>query len=236
MHRHLWLAPVAAAAAIASPALAQQTSLSLELKKVFPYLEAYQGLPAAERSKFRMAYFMFLNPKAPLQVAYVDGARRTPIALGPEGRVMALPTPEMFRTKVKVELSAPKGSKLSQQLALEPVLRPAAELDARELAAAVRQASVGSKKAAGMLGFAVPKFERVVFKGAAGGQVVDAAGKVAPLPVVKGDPVFDPQVYPQARTRAFFQAATAVDPRAGQIGPIGRLDLAGIAGHKPRLR
>lgn len=217
MNRHFWPAPIAAAALIAglaAPALAQQKALTLDLKKVFPYLQAYQSLPAAERSKFRMAYFMTLEPRSALQVVYVDGALRTPVTLGPEGRVMALPTPEMFSAKAKVELTATKGAKLKQQLAIEPALRPAAELDARELAAAVRQASVGSKKAAGMLGFAVPKFERVVFRGAAGGQIVDAAGKISPLPVVKGDPVFDPRAYPQARLVRFSKP-----PRQLILGP-----------------
>jgi hypothetical protein len=185
-------AALAALAAVgASGVQAQGRTVEIPLKKLFPYLEPYLSLPPQARSKFVMVYRMEVQGAAPSAVTLTyPGGGVVPIAA--DGRVRRLPTLSMLQANGKAVAAAPKGSKVGVDLALEPVMQPAADLEARELSLAVTQAAAGAKKAAGVFGFAVPKFDRVVFKGAAGGQAIRADGSAVALPVVKGDPVFEP--------------------------------------------
>ena len=82
------LAVLAAAVAISGPARAADKVV--ELKKVFPYLDAYLSLPPAERSRFSL-FYAFRQDGRPLAapVWIVDGARRTPLTLV-EGRAERL--------------------------------------------------------------------------------------------------------------------------------------------------
>lgn len=184
----------------------------VELGKLFPYLEPYLALPPAERSRFRLVYRVKLGgaPQSALRLAYPDG----PAPLAADGRVLRLPTLAALRAKAKGVLTAPQGAKLDVDLEVEPTLPTAAEMDAQALAEAVRQAAAGSKKAAGVFGFAVPAMQRVVFVGVAGGQVVSADGTAKPLPLVRGRPVFDPKAHPGARRLRFARA-----PQRMTIGP-----------------
>jgi hypothetical protein len=99
----------------------------------------------------------------------------------------------------KVEVGVEPGTKLGLTVSLEPLVAPAADLDAAELAAAIAQAGPGMKKIAGVLGLALPMPKAVLFVGAASGEAVLADGKRVPLPLVKGAPAYDPAVIPGAR-------------------------------------
>jgi len=83
---------------------------------------------------------------------------------------------------------------------LEATARPAAEMNAADITAAVDQANRGIRRAAGVIRFAVPKMAGVQFEGAGSGEVVMADGKRAPLPVVRGHPAFMPASFPAAKT------------------------------------
>jgi hypothetical protein len=194
---------------------ADQTKL-IELKKVFPYLDAYYALPPAARSKFQISYAF--QPKggalSAMKAAYVGADGRTPLQLGEDGRVLRLPTPAMLKDGHKFEVTKPETVKMGVRLNIEPTARAAAEIDARELAAAVRQAAEGVRKSAGVMRFAAPKMERVVFQGGQGGVMVTQAGRSTPLAVVKGVPVFDPAAAPDARWIRFTRA-----PSGMTIGP-----------------
>jgi hypothetical protein len=197
-----------AALSIASAAHAADRTVTPPLKKVFPYLDGYLSLPTAERSQFHLAYRIMLDGKpSPLvRLSFVDGAQHTPVAIGPDGRIGRLPSLAALKADQKAELTCPEGHKMNLVLDVEPSMAPAAEMDARALATASQQATLGAKKAAGVLGFAAPRLDRVVFEGAAGGQLVTAQGKATALKVVKGNPVFDPGRQADAKLIRFSRA------------------------------
>ena len=219
MRRRLFLA-AALALAVAPAASAQSTPApgrkTVEVGKVFPYFDRYLRLPAAERDRFSMAYYWSRDGKpltGPVAVL-VDGPNRVPITAGPNGRVERLPTLAQIAAKRPLTFEGlPAATKLNLSLSIEPTLRPAAELPAPELAAAVAQASRGAKKAAGMMRLAMPKLDAVRLVGAQGAEVVTADGRALPLPVEKGVPVFRPSQHPNAQL-----VRSRTPPRQLQIG------------------
>ena len=193
-----------AALALATPAVA--AGKVVDAKKVFPYLDAYLKLAPGERSRFRMAYY-FKKDGKPLaaQMWLVDGTTRQPVGLRPDGRVERLPTAaQLDRAKVQVDVDA--SAKIGVSMSLEPVQAPAAELDARALAAALTQASAGMRKALGVMAMAMPKLEALQFHGVVSGEVEFADGRRSPLPVVGGVVSYNPTAMPGARTLRFPKA------------------------------
>lgn len=180
----------AAAFAVAGPAAAETVAIA----KAFPFLEAYLKLPPQERNRFTLAYYLTRDgkPAEDLKVWIADGATKTPVPVGPKGKLERLPTLAQLQSKsVKTVFDAPETAKLGINLAVEPTARPAPEMDAAELALAVAQAAKGAKKAAGLVGFAVPKLQKVRIR-AASGQVVFADGRTQALPIEAGSVVFEP--------------------------------------------
>jgi len=131
-------------------------------------------------------------------VTLVQGAARTPLPLGADGKVLKLPTLAQLGDG-KVEIGVDAATKINLTLGLEPVVAPATDLDARELAAAVAQAGPGMKKIAGVMAFALPAPKAVLFVGVPSGEAELADGRRVPLPLVKGAPAYDPAAIPNAR-------------------------------------
>ena len=184
-----------AGALIATGAAAQTKTVSMELKKVFPYLDAYYRLPAAERNRFTMAYYLSLPAGASMTI----GGER--IAVGPHGRILRLPTAQMLASKQTATFQAREGTKYSINRALEPTSPPAARMSAAELVAAIDQANRGIKKAApAPMRMVIPKMASVRFLDAGSGEVLMAGGRRAPLPVVEGQPRFEPAAWAGAET------------------------------------
>ena len=182
-------------------------------KKVFRYLDEYQKLPAAERSRFRINYYLHVGPQ-PLTapVWLVEGAKKTQLPLrATDGRVERLPTSAQLET-AKIQIGVDEGVKVGLTIGIE-TLAPTVEMDARDVAAALAQAAAGLKKAAGIMAMALPKLSQVSFVGVASGEVIAADGKRAPLPLVRGAPTFKPSDYPTARTLKFPKA-----PSKGDMG------------------
>jgi hypothetical protein len=204
----------AAAVLLSSPAMAAETKL-VPAAKVFPFLESYLKLPAAERSRFTLAYRLTSGgkPVPGLKVWVVEANARTPLPIAADGRVGRLPTLAQLKSAT-LEFEAPQSQKFAIDLSVEPLVGPAAELDAGELAAAVAQASIGSKKAAGLIGFAVPRMECVKFVGVSGGVAVYADGRTAPLPTMAGAPVYAPSAWKGVKAVRFSTAPTRM-----MIGP-----------------
>lgn len=208
----MWIRGGAAALALSVvvvPANAQApVERPIEVGKVFPYYDRYLKLPAADRTRWSLSYRLMVSdkPATGVKLWYSGAAGRTPVSISPDGRVSPLPTPEQIKAKTMIA-AAPVGTKFSVNLDVVPSIAPAAVLDARELAAAADQATRGAKKAAGPLGLAVPRFERIWFNGASGGTVETPTG-VKPLPTrgAKATPYFDPAAWPGA-TEVRFQTA-----------------------------
>lgn len=202
MDRKSRFGPILLFLLLLGPAPALAAPKSVDAKRVFPYLEAYLKLPPAERSHFTVAY-RFRSGEQPLTAPMwlVDGQTRSPDPVK-DGRPARLPTlAELGRAKAEFGLDA--ATKLSVNLGMEPLATSAAELDARELAKAVAQAAVGARKSAGVMGFLAPKVTRVLFEGVGGGEVRFADGRRAPLPLDKGQPVFEPAAFPGAMSLRF---------------------------------
>lgn len=205
----------AAATAAAGPALAQANK-SVSCDKVFVFLENYLKIPAAERDRFILAYYLRIDGQPPkgLNAWLGAGAERIPVPIAADGRVQRLPTLAQLKAKTPLVFDVPDSTKFSLSMTIEPVARPAAEMKAADLAAAVAQAAKGAKKAAGLLGAVAPKMESVTFRGVAAGTVVHANGSTSALPLVKGQPVFQPG---KLKTAAILKFAKA--PAQMMIGP-----------------
>ncbi len=198
------------AIALASPAAAADGK-QVDAKKVFPYLDAYLKLPAADRSRFRLAY-AFRTGGKPLTapVWLVDGGQRQALALRPDGRIERAPSlAQLERGKVQIDIDP--GAKVGVGLSVEPTLAPAKDMDARELAAALSQASTGVRKALGVLAMAMPKLEVILFHGVTSGEAELADGRRMALPVVKGMVTFDPAKLAGAKMLRFPRAPSRVE-------------------------
>ena len=202
--RRLFLASALAFAA--TPALA--AGKSVEVAKAFPYLENYWKLPPKDRSRFVLAYYLKRDgrPASGLNGVIVSGGTRTPLRIGADGRVAPLPTLTQIRAKAKLEFDVPESTKFNMSMVIEPLARPAAEMNAADLALTVAQAARGARKVAGLMGLAMPPIDAVLFKGVASGTVVHADGRTAALPRRDGLVVFQPSALKTAKTLRFPKA------------------------------
>ena len=211
MHHASRRTMLAGAFALICAAQAAAADKLVDPKKVFSYLDAYLKLPAAERSRFKINYYLHVGP-APLTapVWLVEGAKRTPIPLRADGRVERLPTLAQLDA-AKLQFGVEPGTKLGCTVGIETIALPAAEMDAREVAAALVQAAAGVRKAAGIMAMAMPKLTQVSFPGVPSGEIVMADGKRAPMPLLKGVPSFTPTDFPAAKTLRFPKAPLKTD-------------------------
>ena len=199
---------LASAAALAATPAVAAANKTVEVGKAFGYLENYWKLPAAERSRFVPAYYLMRDgkPATGLKAVIVHGAVRTPVNISARGRVTPLPTLAQIRAKAKLEIEVPASTKFSMTMAIEPALRPAAEMSASDLALAVAQASKGAKKVAGLMSLAAPTLDRIVFQGVTAGTVVHTDGRSTALPLMGTKPYFAPAKLKTAKTLRFDRA------------------------------
>jgi hypothetical protein len=190
-----------AALALGAPARADDVK-TVNASSVFTYWQNYLELPAAERTRFRMAYTLMSGGKpVTVPVTLVVDGKRTPLPLK-DGVVARMPSLDETK-RGKVEIGVPPDTKLTAKLFVEPLARPALRMDAHDLTIAVDQAAKGVKKAAGILAAMAPNLTKVTISGVPGGDVVAADGRTAPLPVEDGKAVFDPAKFPNARWLRF---------------------------------
>jgi len=197
-------------AGLAGPALAQNRGV--EVKKIFPFLDLYLGIPASQRSLFTLAYFLKLNggPPKGISLTLVSGGARIPITVAGDGRVTRLPTLAELKSKAQVEIEAPPNSKFAMTMQLLAKVAPAREIAAAQLTAAIDQCAQTIKSKAGLIGFAAPKIKRVGFVGAGSGAAVNAQGVAKPLPTGKDGPQFDPEQMPGIVTIRLARVPTMI--------------------------
>lgn len=187
-------------------------SKAVEAGKLFPYLDLFLSIPAADRTKFTLAYFYKVQSGGPLAFTMISpGGVRTPLPIGPDGRVNRLPTLAELKAKPTVEMNAPEGSKFKGGMMMLARMAPAATLDAVELNATIAQCQRAIKAKAGLIGFAVPKIKRVVLHGAGSGTAIDAKGAARPLPVTAGAPSYDPELMPGIVTLKLARAPSRIE-------------------------
>jgi hypothetical protein len=182
-------------------------------KQLFPYWENYLRIPAAERTRFQLAYFLQSGgkPLTDLELFVVDGARRAPIAVGPDGRLTPPPLALLQSKTAVVDAPGATGRNFNISLELLATAAPAREMEAATLSAAINEANAGIRKAAGPIGMVAPKMARVSFLGAGSGEAVDAQGRRTPLPVAAGAPYFQPASLPGAQRVILARTPTRLE-------------------------
>lgn len=206
------LLALALVAATAAPALAETVEKTVEAGKAFPYLDKYYSLAPGERSLFVLRYNFRQDGKAPtdLKLSLGEGAKRAPIPLGADGKVERLPTAAELAAKTPLTITAPKGSKIGEQLNMDTSIKPAQEIEAAQCVAAIGQVNAAISRFAGLLTFAAPKIKACTFVGAGSGTAVMADGKTQPLPLIKGAPAYDPAAIKGAKTIRLAKTPTLV--------------------------
>ncbi len=203
---------LSAAAFAVAPALARAADKGglVPVKKIFPYYDLYLDIPAADRSRFAMAYYLKLNGKpAAGHTLWLVGANggRTALPVGADGRIQKLPSLADLKANATVDPGKRQESdKFQISMEMQPTVQLDTELPAADLVAAIEQCNTAIRKRAGLIGFAAPKMEQVVFVGVGAGQAVLAGGKTVPLPVMQGAPVYQPSVLAGVQVLKFAKA------------------------------
>src|SRR4051812_18865541 len=98
------------ALAILTTAAAAEERL-VEARRVFGFLDVYQKLTPAERSRFTMNYGLRKDGKpAVVDLALIEAdGKRTPLPVDPEGRITRLPTAAQMAGKPQVAIDAAVG-------------------------------------------------------------------------------------------------------------------------------
>jgi hypothetical protein len=214
MRRRDLLALVAASLAAPGAALADDNRVALS--KAFPMLEAYLGVPAAERSRFYLAYRAVRDkrPTSDARAAIVGpGSGAVPLGFDRSGFVTTR-LPSLAELKGGGEFVI-AGQPFKLQPEARCAIAPSARIEAGELAAAIAQANAAIAKAAGPLAAIIPKMTAVFFPDAAGGHAVLADGRQTPLPVFNAPnfgmvAFFEPAKAPTARAVAFAKPPSRV--------------------------
>lgn len=209
--RGLILSAAAFAALPAAAFAADKKKPPPAAKKVFPYYDLYLGIPAAERTRFVMNYYLRLNGKPTTdQALYVvmPNGTRTLLTQAPDGRITRMPTLAELKDGVIDADERKESDKYSLEMQLQPVVRLGETVSAADLVASLDQCNAAIKKKMGLIGFAVPKMEQVLFAGAGSGQAVLAGGKTAPLPAFKGMPFYRPAEMAGAQSLKFAKVPT----------------------------
>lgn len=181
---------------------------SVEVGRVFPYLDKYLSLPAAERSHFKLSYSVRVEGRPIEGQAWIQhGLRRVEVPIGPGGRVERLPSLAEIQAKDRIVFDLPATTKMSVSLSPELATTPGTEVSASDVLAGIEQANAAIHRFAGVLGFAAPHITRAVFIGASSGTAVDAQGRLVPLPTDEhGATYFDPAKTKNARSLRFAKA------------------------------
>lgn len=192
---------IVSAAALAVPVVAVAADRkTVPLKKVFPYYDLYLGIPAAERTRFALVYYLKINGKpAAGQTLWAvsAGGVRTALTTGPDGRFARLPgLADLQGGTLDVE-KARASDQYGVSMEMQPLVRLTETVAAADLVAAMDQCNAAIRKKAGLIGLAVPKMEQVVFPQGAG-LVVLPGGGTAPMSTVRAAPAFRPAAHPGA--------------------------------------
>jgi hypothetical protein len=209
-------------AAVTTPTLAWAGAVkSVSLDKAFPYLQAFLTYPADKRTRFYIAFVARrgMKPAPDFRAMIVGpGAQRTPLALGPDGRVMRLPTLAELRGGATLDCDAAAGD-VKLALELRPAAAAATHVDPADLDLSLAQANAAAATIAGVLSFAVPKLDTVYFPGAGGGQAVFAGGRAAPLPTTVSPTAGQIPYFESDRSAGARDVVLAKAPSRMLIGP-----------------
>ena len=169
------------------------TGKTVPATKVFPFLESMLKVPPAERARIKVTYALRSGgkPATGIKATLIEaGGARIPLPMDDQGRFERLPTLAQLQAKAQLNLDVPANAKFGTAMLLDPVLKPAAEYDARELVATVDESNSAIRKAAGAMALMAPQMTGLAFKGATSGQVIFPNGSTQPLPTDGGAVVY----------------------------------------------
>eukprot|EP01042_Synura_sphagnicola_P019172 gene19172-24252_t len=163
-----------------------------------------------------MNYALVVKGAKPEQVSLVlnAGGASQRLTIDAHGVVSPIPTPEQVQAKATLTITRPAGAEFGANLMITPSATPQPVMDAAPLNGAVAQTVAGSKKIAGIMAMAIPKFDRVMIFGPTSAKVTLANGESKPLPVKPaftdkdGDPhlsrvTYVPADWPAAKSLSF---------------------------------
>ena len=214
------LAPALAGVCLLAGTAAAQAatdSETLAASKLFPLLDIYLGLPAAERDQFHLEYVV-TGPSAAANVRLTlkRPSGDVPMAMAPDGRILTEPTLADLKS-AQVIMTTPKGSHYGISLHLVANESPAQRLDVTPLKAAIDQARAAGRKTAGLMAMMAPDFETVCFVDAGSGQAVLDDGKTVALKISAPpsmpkflNPCLTPADQPQARQVSLAHTPTSI--------------------------
>lgn len=182
--------------------------------KVFSFLEAFLKVPPAERSRIKVTYALMREGKRATGVKATlieANGVRTPLPIDGEGRFERTPTLAQLQAKAQVSFDVPADAKLGSTMLLDPVLKPAAEYDARELVATVEDSNKAIRKAAGPMAMMAPRMDGLKFLAVDSGVAIFPNGSSRPLPVSAGGVVFEPGQFKGASRVRLAKTPSAVD-------------------------
>lgn len=187
---------------------------AVKASRAFRYLDVFLKVPAADRSKIRVNFYLRHDgrPAAGYHPVLYQGGAQTPLPLDASGRFLRTPTLAQLRDKdAFIVIDAPSDANFSAGVAIEANLKPAQEMNAQEVDASLRSVGVVLQKAVGPLAFMAPAFTRASFPQAGSGVAISAAGAETPLPLDHGAPVYDPTVQRGAVRLRFEHVPSKVD-------------------------
>ena len=220
LSRREFVAAGLAGAMLPTLALAADEKKAVAAKKAFPFYDLFLDTPPAERSRFTMSYYLKVNDRPATSTVLfrtMPTGARTPLPGGAEGRIVRMPNKAELKDGLIEAVKANAGDRVQLAMELEPVVRLGETIAAADLLAALDQCNAAIRKRAGLIGFAVPKMEQVIFAGASAGNAVLAGGRTAPLPLVKGMAAYRPPAQPGAQSQTIARAPA----RAFQAGKAG---------------
>jgi hypothetical protein len=182
--------------------------------KVFSFLEAFLKVPPAERSRIKLSYALMREGKRAVGVKATlieANGVRTPLPIDGEGRFEHTPTLAQLQTKAQVSFEVPADTKLGSTMLLDPVLKPAAEYEARELVATVEDSNRAIRKAAGAMAMMAPQMDGLKFLAVDSGVAIFPNGSSKPLPANAGAVVFEPGQFKGASRIRLAKTPSAVD-------------------------
>jgi hypothetical protein len=215
VRRRLFLAGLATAAA---PRVALAQTRTVPLTKAFAYLENYYGIPAADRSRFFVAYMAVRDrkPAPDLKATIVSpNGSRTPLVLDRGGVVTRLPS----LAELKSESLEVEGEKAGLALQLRLAAPPSLQYEAALVEVALAQANQAVAKLAGVLSLVAPKLTSAYFPDVGPAHALMADGRLASLPVVQ-TPIFGPVAY--------FEPTSLVGARTVQLAKPPPFVLLGV--------
>jgi hypothetical protein len=193
------------AIAASAPRVAFADVKTISIDKAFPYLSAYLGMPAAERSRFYLAFRAYRDkrPVAGVAAAIVaSNGARTPLAFDRAGIMTTrLPDLAVLKSAAHIEID---GAPFELGPELRCAMPPATHVDVRDLMLALMQVNAAVVKFAGALSFVIPKFTAAYFPDAGAGQALMADGHTAALPAFS---------WPSLGAVSYIEPATLIGAR-----------------------